>query len=203
MITLESLDLSQNMLIREIPNQLGELQSLKTLNLSHNNISSTIPPTFDDMKALTSIDVSYNELEGPLPNLKAFRDVPFEALRNNKCLCGNITGLQACNTGRKKGNLFPILIIILPISSILLLSIVSCGIYFLHRRIRSMKFKSRATPNLLAIWIPGEEILYEHIIEGIEDFNSNHCIGSGGYGTVYKAELPTRRVVAVKKLHSP
>ena len=66
-----------------------------------------------------------------------------------------------------------------------------------------MKFKSRETPNLLAIWIHGEEILYEHIIEGTEDFNSNHCIGGGGCGIVYKAELPTRRVVAVKKLHSP
>ena len=66
-----------------------------------------------------------------------------------------------------------------------------------------MKFKSRATPNLLAIWIPSEEILYEHIIEGTEDFNSNHCIASGGYGTVYKDELPTHRVVVVKKHHSP
>ena len=28
------------------------------------------------------------------------------------------------------------------------------------------------------------------------------CIGTGGYGIVYKAELPTGRVVAVKKLHS-
>ncbi|KAL6327623.1 hypothetical protein AAG906_022042 [Vitis piasezkii] len=45
-------------------------------------------------------------------------------------------------------------------------------------------------------------MLYEHIIEGTEDFNSKNCIGTGGYGTVYKAELPTGRVVAVKKLHS-
>ncbi|XP_034703619.1 MDIS1-interacting receptor like kinase 2-like [Vitis riparia] len=45
-------------------------------------------------------------------------------------------------------------------------------------------------------------MLYEHIIEGTEDFNSKNCIGTGGYGTVYKAELPTGQVVAVKKLHS-
>ena len=29
----------------------------------------------------------------------------------------------------------------------------------------------------------------------------NQCIGTGGYGTVYKAELPNGRVVVVKKLH--
>ncbi|KAL6327616.1 hypothetical protein AAG906_022029 [Vitis piasezkii] len=203
-ITLESLDLCQNMLTGEIPQQLGELQSLETLNLSHNNLSGTIPSTFDDLRGLTSIDISYNQLEGPLPNLKAFRDAPFEALRNNKGLCGNITGLEACNTGRKKGNKLFILIILL-ILSILLLSFISYGIYFLRRRVRSRKINSREVAtqqDLFAIWGHDGEMLYEHIIEGTEDFNSKNCIGTGGYGNVYKAELPTGRVVAVKKLHS-
>ncbi|GMI80373.1 MDIS1-INTERACTING RECEPTOR LIKE KINASE2 [Hibiscus trionum] len=44
-------------------------------------------------------------------------------------------------------------------------------------------------------------ILHDSIIEATEDFSSDYCIGSGGYGTVYKAALPTAQVVAVKKLH--
>ena len=43
----------------------------------------------------------------------------------------------------------------------------------------------------------------QDIIEVTEDFNSKYCIGSGGHGTVYKADLLTGRVVAVKKLHPP
>ncbi|RVW27706.1 MDIS1-interacting receptor like kinase 2 [Vitis vinifera] len=39
-------------------------------------------------------------------------------------------------------------------------------------------------------------------IKGTHNFSSKQCVGTGGYGTVYKAELPTGRVVAVKKLHS-
>ena len=44
--------------------------------------------------------------------------------------------------------------------------------------------------------------MYEHIIQGTDNFSSKQCIGIGGYGTVYKAELPTGRVVAMKKPHS-
>ncbi|TYI62131.1 hypothetical protein E1A91_D10G223800v1 [Gossypium mustelinum] len=44
-------------------------------------------------------------------------------------------------------------------------------------------------------------ILHDDIIEATENFSSNYCIGSGGYGTVYKATLRTGQVVAVKKFH--
>ena len=44
-------------------------------------------------------------------------------------------------------------------------------------------------------------MVYENIIEAMEEFDSKDCIGVGGYGSVYKAELQTSEVVAVKKLH--
>ena len=42
---------------------------------------------------------------------------------------------------------------------------------------------------------------YEDIIEEIEDFDIKYYIGIGSYGSVYKAQLPSGRVVALKKLH--
>ncbi|AES60021.1 putative protein kinase RLK-Pelle-LRR-XI-1 family [Medicago truncatula] len=45
-------------------------------------------------------------------------------------------------------------------------------------------------------------MVYENIIEATKDFDNKHLIGVGGHGSVYKAELPTGQVVAVKKLHS-
>jgi serine/threonine protein kinase len=45
-------------------------------------------------------------------------------------------------------------------------------------------------------------MVYENIIEATEDFDDKHLIGVGGHGSVYKAELQTGQVVAVKKLHS-
>ena len=45
------------------------------------------------------------------------------------------------------------------------------------------------------------KIAYEEIIKVIEDFNIRYCIGTGGYGSVYKAQLPSGKVVSLKKIH--
>ncbi|XP_022764355.1 MDIS1-interacting receptor like kinase 2-like [Durio zibethinus] len=140
------LDLSHNLIIGAIPQQLGELHSLEILDLSHNMLNGSIPISFNDLQSLTVVNISYNQLEGPIPNIKAFHEASFDALRNNNGLCGT--------TWR----------------------------FFTVRGYNG-------------------RILYENIIEATEDFSSNNCIGSGGYGAVYKAALPIGEVVAVKKLH--
>ncbi|MBA0739358.1 hypothetical protein Gogos_012638, partial [Gossypium gossypioides] len=42
---------------------------------------------------------------------------------------------------------------------------------------------------------------FEDIIEPTNDFDIRYCIGTGGYGSVYKAQLPSGKIVALKKLH--
>jgi len=56
--------------------------------------------------------------------------------------------------------------------------------------------------NLFAIWSFDGKMVYENIIEATEEFDNKHVIGVGGQGSVYKAELQTGQIVAVKKLHS-
>uniref|UniRef100_A0A2N9G1E7 non-specific serine/threonine protein kinase n=1 Tax=Fagus sylvatica TaxID=28930 RepID=A0A2N9G1E7_FAGSY len=185
------LDLSSNHLTGMIPKGTGTpeeryrhnlegMKQLETLNLSHNNLSGSIPSTFDQSASLTSIDISYNELEGRIPNIKAFHEAPITALQNNKGLCGNATGLEAC----------PKMIPNLPSKR--------------NNQVRKTEAKSREAQNdnLFAIWSYDGKMVYENIIDATEEFDSKYCIGVGGYGSVYKAELPTSQVVAVKKLHS-
>nr|XP_024930821.1 MDIS1-interacting receptor like kinase 2-like [Ziziphus jujuba var. spinosa] len=45
-------------------------------------------------------------------------------------------------------------------------------------------------------------MVHENIIQAAEEFDSKHYIGEGGCGCVYKAELSSGQVVAVKKLHT-
>ncbi|KAG5234425.1 LRR receptor serine/threonine-protein kinase [Salix suchowensis] len=182
---LQSLDLSWNSLTGGIAPELGQLSMLVVLNLSHNMLSGLIPTSFSRLQGLTDVDVSYNKLEGPLPDIKAFRGASFEAVRNNTNLCGNATGLEACDgliktrNGHKKGDKV-ILLIIIP----------------LKKRANEAQNK-----DVFSKWSPEWDLKYENIIEATEEFNSKYCIGEGGYGVVYKAVLPTEQVLAVKKFH--
>ncbi|GLT95883.1 hypothetical protein SLE2022_135400 [Rubroshorea leprosula] len=198
---LQTLDLSRNVLIGEIPQELGRLHTLVSLNLSHNMLSGFIPHTFDDMQNLTNVDISYNQLEGPIPHIKAFLDAPFDALRNNKGLCGNATGLEPCAfKSLKRSSSKLVLLIVIPVLGGLLLLFILVGCFHIYRK-KNEPTREGKSQDIFAIWGYDGEILYKNIIDATEQFDSSCCIGSGGYGNVYKAVLPTGRVVAVKKLH--
>uniref|UniRef100_A0A2N9GI99 non-specific serine/threonine protein kinase n=1 Tax=Fagus sylvatica TaxID=28930 RepID=A0A2N9GI99_FAGSY len=185
------------------------MKQLETLNLSHNNLSGSIPSTFDQSASLTYIDISYNELEGRIPNIKAFHEAPITALQNNKGLCGNATGLEACpkmipNLPSKRNNQFLVIILVSFLGTLFIIFIIVGVSLILCRRVRKTEAKSKEAQNdnLFAIWSYDGKMVYENIIDATEEFDSKYCIGVGGYGSVYKAELPTSQVVAVKKLHS-
>ncbi|KAB1215091.1 hypothetical protein CJ030_MR4G016266 [Morella rubra] len=65
----------------------------------------------------------------------------------------------------------------------------------------SIQVKKTKDGNLFSIWNYDGSIAYEDIIKATNDFDIRYCIGTGGYGSVYKAVLPSGRVVALKKLH--
>ncbi|XP_057423761.1 MDIS1-interacting receptor like kinase 2-like [Lotus japonicus] len=203
------LSLSQNKLEGSIPVEFAQLKMLEILNLSHNNLSKVIPSNFNEMLSLTTIDISYNQLEGSVPNTIAFQKAPPDAFRNNKGLCGNASGLESCSilSGKfhdHKNN--KILLAVLPLTlGTLILVLCVCGVTYFLRHTSSAKKDEPAESqpqNLFAIWSFDGKMVYENIIEATEDFHSKHLIGNGVHGSVYRAELSSGLVVAVKKLHS-
>ncbi|KAG8389830.1 hypothetical protein BUALT_Bualt01G0019200 [Buddleja alternifolia] len=208
--SLENLDLSWNMLSGEVRQELGELQNIETMNLSHNFLSGSIPSSFQQCVSLQSIDISYNQLEGPLPNIRAFQNASFDDLRNNKGLCGNIAGLDHCapvistdddNKRRRKRML--ILVIFPVLGSILIfIAVVFLISQSIKRDVVEANEIIHHIKDLFTIWSFDGKLVYENIIEATDDFDSKHCIGTGGSGSVYKAELSDGRVLSVKKLHT-
>ncbi|KAK4488909.1 hypothetical protein RD792_004699 [Penstemon davidsonii] len=208
--SLQNLDISHNMLSGEIPYNLGQLKSLEKLILSHNELSGSIPSSFSHCFSLVSVDVSFNQLEGPLPNTAAFLNASYDALRSNKGLCGNITGLKICeqpiSITRSNKHIGKNLTIILPVllGSIFLsvATIVVVLLVFFQGKKRSLENDLRETTEFLfdASIFDGK-LAYENIIEATGNFNSIHCVGVGGHGSVFRAQLPDGLVVAVKKLH--
>ncbi|KAJ0795433.1 putative protein kinase RLK-Pelle-LRR-XI-1 family [Helianthus annuus] len=209
LVHLSVLDLSRNSLIKEIPSGLSSMSSLETLNLSHNKLSGYIPARLESMNGLLNIDISYNHLQGPLPKSKAFLNLPFEALRGNENLCGNITGLKQCasqsRTSNGKHKLA--LVISLPLLGALLLGSL-IGIFTFYRW-RSNYHPSTQLVNkhkdgnsFFSISTFNGRKTFEEIVSQTEEFNKVYCIGVGGCGSVYKVKLSSGDVVAVKRLHS-
>jgi tRNA A-37 threonylcarbamoyl transferase component Bud32 len=155
---------------------------------------------------LTSIDISNNELEGPLPDILAFRNATSDSVKNNKGLCGHIDGLTPCfpkNQRKKKSSKAVMLIAVF---AGIFVVIVLVGIFMCARKWnkKTMTITEQINPieDLLSIWSFDGKMVYENIIEATGDFDSEYCIGQGGYGSVYRAELSTGQVVAVKRLHN-
>ncbi|KAJ7003821.1 MDIS1-interacting receptor like kinase 2 [Populus alba x Populus x berolinensis] len=206
---LDLLDLGYNLLSGGIPSQLAKLTSLAQLNLSHNNLSGSIPASLSNMLSLVAVNFSYNNLEGPLPDSSVFHLVDPNSYSNNTDLCGEVQGLRRCTTrasekggGDKQSKL---VIIVASITSALFLSLALVGLiaFLHHRNSRNVStHESRSRREIpLPIWFFKGKIAYRDIIEATKNFDDMYCIGEGGTGKVYKAEMSDGQVFAVKRLN--
>ncbi|CAL5354734.1 unnamed protein product [Camellia sinensis] len=64
---LTSIDLSNNGIVGEIPEELMNLSGLLNLNLSGNHLKGSIPNNIGNLTQLESLDLSRNKLSGPIP----------------------------------------------------------------------------------------------------------------------------------------
>ncbi|BBG95731.1 Protein kinase family protein with leucine-rich repeat domain [Prunus dulcis] len=169
----------------KIPSEMGSMQSLVTLDLSHNNLSGSIPSSFEEIRGLSS----------PSQH-QAFREAPPERLKGNKGLCGNVE--LCCHlqcTWLKKRT-----------TSICTLSALFTIVFVIvQRKKKHQDTKQNHMHGEISFSVLNFDgkSMYEEIIRATEDFDSTYCIGKGGHGSVYKVNLSSGDVVAVKKLHLP
>ncbi|XP_031478360.1 MDIS1-interacting receptor like kinase 2-like [Nymphaea colorata] len=203
------LDLSNNMLMGSIPAQLGKLNYLERLNLSHNKLVGTIPSSLAGMLSLTSVDLSFNNLTGPLPNNPAFLNASAESFIGNLDLCGGLA-LQPCkppSVGKSHMKSQKFLSIIIPVVAVLILIFLLIGIYKVWQKAmqrhdkRSILAETNHGKDLFSIWNYDGKLAYEDIVSATENFSDEYVIGRGAHGSVYRVELPTDQIVAVKKFN--
>ncbi|KAM3713798.1 hypothetical protein ACJW31_01G283500 [Castanea mollissima] len=211
-------NLTNNNIVGEIPIELANCSSLANLSLSHNYLNGSIPSQFIDLIYLRFIDLSYNNLTGNIPlylvNLEfnlsynslegqisnIFQNHSFDAFIGNKDLCGNFTGFSPCLSSSQIMSKIK-MSLLLTIFIVLLL--LWCFFYSRCWVIGKTQSNPSRTKDgdLFSVWNFDGKIAYEDIIEATKDFDIRYCIGTGGYGSVYKAQLPSGKVVALKKLH--
>ncbi|OMO98148.1 hypothetical protein COLO4_14107 [Corchorus olitorius] len=214
---LESLDLSMNRLSGQIPGQLGDCSKLQSLCLSKNRLNGTIPyqlgkvpSSFSSLRSMVALNLSYNNLEGPLPDGNFFRSAQPESFSNNKDLCGERQGLKPCiaaSIEKKKGkdHKHKIVVIVASLASIsiFLVGCIWISAYICRRSANQPKIESRPEQkNHLSVCHFDGKLMYKDILEATKNFDEIYCIGAGGFGKVYKAEMLDGQVFAVKKLNS-
>ncbi|KAL7609478.1 hypothetical protein Lser_V15G11914 [Lactuca serriola] len=206
LVQLTELDLSHNLLTEEIPSEVQSLQNLRKFDLSHNRLSGSIPNAFTNFPIGIDVDLSYNELTGPVPDSANFVNA---SIQGNQGLCGNVTGMKLCASqiNKKKNDHFHhrlILVIVLPLIGAVLLGLLICGFiaYKKQKKISPQKPLNEERGDYFSITNFDGKVAYDDILKATDDFDEAYCIGTGGYGIVYKAELQPNNVVAVKKLHS-
>ncbi|KAG6601687.1 MDIS1-interacting receptor like kinase 2, partial [Cucurbita argyrosperma subsp. sororia] len=180
----------QNMLMGTIPSTLYRLPVLSVLDISGNRLSGVIPPEIGNITNLRTLSLGDNNLTGPFPlEIKSLYRL------------GQIYYWLQIDLSHNSFNG--------PIPS------MSMGSRELHGVTMNLSY------NKLTGSIPDFLIHFQHIdlsynsLDGplsnefLHHFGtqpktsiSKYCIGTGGFGSVYRATLPIGKVVALKKLHS-
>ncbi|XP_047973676.1 MDIS1-interacting receptor like kinase 2-like [Salvia hispanica] len=189
---ITTIGLSRNSIKEQIPLQFGYVANAQFLNidLSWNNLFGEVP---ESISRLDGLDLSYNNLQGHIPP-NVWDKFPIYTFSGNPKLIPPVA---------PKGSSIKVKIIwyLLPVVVVF----IFWGIYLIFSKM-GRKETSKVTPDLqhgdiFKIWNFDGNIAYQDIIEATADFDLRYCIGTGGYGSVYRALLPTGKVVAVKKLH--
>ncbi|ESR59329.1 hypothetical protein CICLE_v10017807mg [Citrus x clementina] len=195
------LDLSSNKLSGKIPLEVASMKNLTWLDISNNKTEGSIPGELTELSRLDCLSLSANKLSGPVPfSNKQLSSMYIERLSPNKGLCGNFSALPSCDT-TKPATLF--VEIFLPLAVVPPVIVLAC-LLAVKRKYKKPKLKAKATNSMdvFSIWNYDGRIVYEDLIEATEGFDIKYCVGTGGYGSVYKAQLPNGKVFALKKLHT-
>ncbi|XP_047979537.1 probable LRR receptor-like serine/threonine-protein kinase At3g47570 [Salvia hispanica] len=200
-VSLQRLYLDENLLQGEIPG-MSSLMGLQELDLSQNNLSGSIPSFLENLK-LEKLNLSFNRLQGEVPSRGVFTNLSSISLDGNQGFCGGIEELKfpPCkgveSSKAKLSTLWKILIPIVVIGGLCIVIVVF---------LKCKKTKENPRPVGSSEDAIGGQLLrlsYADLLKATNGFSESNAVGSGKFGSVYKAVLDDEKgiVVAVKVLN--
>nr|XP_027090152.1 MDIS1-interacting receptor like kinase 2-like [Coffea arabica] len=196
---LSTLKIAENNISGPIPPELGNLAQLGVLNLSSNHLTGKIPMEFGKLRSMLNLFLQDNQLSGSIPQEMGSLDQLLSLDLSSNSLNGSIP--ETLDLDELPGSTH------IDISFNNLEGPVPPGRAFANFTIEQKKETERAEDTdvdedgFYSVAIFDGREMFKQILKATEDFNATFCIGEGGYGSVYKANLPSADVVAVKKLH--
>ncbi|CAD6269430.1 unnamed protein product [Miscanthus lutarioriparius] len=204
---LNQLSLQGNRLNGSIPETLAGLKTLNVLNLSDNALSGEIPESLCKLLP-NSLDFSNNNLSGPVP-LQLIKEGLLESVAGNPGLCVafrlNLTdpALPLCPRPSLRrglaGDVWVVGVCAL-VCAVAMLALARRWV-LRARRLAEQDGALASSPGSSASYdvTSFHKLTFDQheILEALIDKN---IVGHGGSGTVYKIELSSGELVAVKKL---
>ncbi|CAL4990893.1 unnamed protein product [Urochloa decumbens] len=196
---LTCLNLSHNLFQESIPNSFQELTSLTSLDLSSNTLSGSIPMFLANFNYLTTLNLSFNKLQGKIPEGGVFSNITLQSLIGNAGLCGAPRlGFSPCLRISDSNSMRFIKFLLLSAATIAFGSIA----FFIYLKIK----KGHKGKVVLGSLIDPYNFLryrllsYHELVRATSNFSNDNLLGTGSFGKVFKANLSTGLVVAIKVL---
>ncbi|CAN4089917.1 unnamed protein product [Withania somnifera] len=173
-----SLNLSHNRQHGKLPQYLVKLDKLVSLDVSDNQLSGSIPPAFKGMQSLIEVDFLSNQFTGPIPTFAPFQKMFMVAYRIVLAVIGS--GLAV------------------------FVSVRVVVLLFMMR----MK-QEKAAKEAAGLLIPAGNVFvdnlkqaidFDAVVKAVMKDSNKICVGT--FSTVYKADMPSRMILSVKKLKS-
>ncbi|KAJ0601783.1 putative protein kinase RLK-Pelle-LRR-XI-1 family [Helianthus annuus] len=207
---LEYVDLNNNTLVGSVH---GNLSRLSYLDISSNQLSGNL--SFQNPCNLQHLDLSMNQMTGATRSLLVCNQVEYLDLRSNNfpgppsiqnretdLSCNAFSEQSTCKAHMRRQKVVHHLTIFLPIIVGLCFLLLVYRCYKNHNSTdKKIQPETKKHGNVCSILNYDGTIAYEDFITATEDFDLKYCIGTGGYGSVYEAKLPSGQTFALKKLH--
>ncbi|KAK6912389.1 Leucine-rich repeat [Dillenia turbinata] len=217
---LKKIHLENNLFTGNIPISLLGLRNLMELGLQGNQFQGRIPSFQQD--SLTMVNVAFNQLDGKIPKRLSTMDPNYFAGKaGNKGLCGD--PLKACTSQKN----LVIAIIVIAVGVLALASIIALLLIKRHRQHHSRKtiHLKKVPSEKIQRKVKAHDVGGKHAVESPEHKRgggeqgklcfvrserekfdlqdllraSAEVLGSGSFGSSYKASLLSGPVVVVKR----